>query len=109
MPCNTIQLNQVKLVLHKLDDNLLKAALKNMGATQISISGEGVNRQCSFIANGYPHVIKQEFLISRSPDVEACGREIAVEYATKVVEVAAAINGWELQKTGERSFNIIRG
>ena len=108
MPCDSIILNQVDLP--KMHPTLAGAALKNMGATDISTNNEG--QIIGFTFEGSRYSLRRGILTGESGQslrtVGQVADRLKVGYSGQVVRMQAAQNGWTVQQTGPTSYNVIK-
>jgi hypothetical protein len=100
MPCDSIVLNQIHLGL--ANKELLAAALKDLGATEISQSGQGEMR---FRLGDQAHAIRNGELIGPG-NVGATADRIKQAYSAQVVTRAASRFGWTTKKTAANKLKV---
>lgn len=109
MPCNTIQINKIQFNLDKLNEALLKAVLKDMGASVSIFNSDSLGRKTtSFNLDGSVFIIRDNTLYGQAVNVGEIGDKIKRAYSAAVVQGAAAANGWHVQQISEYEYNIIR-
>jgi len=102
MPCDSVILNQVHLGL--ANKELLAAALKEMGATEISQSGRG---EMAFNLAGRRYGVDQSGeLIGQDRNIGATADRIKQAYSSQVVKRAASRFGWTVKKTGANKLVV---
>lgn len=101
MPCDTIQMNQVEIgSMNKL---LLEAALKALGATNISVSAT----RAQFYLDGVGATISNGVLQVRA-GYEGMADRIKVGYSRQVIGLQAKRNGWQVKEVKKNVFQVIK-
>lgn len=101
MPCDSIQLNSVEL--GKMNGALLTLALRELGATNVQITGRGAY----FMLGGVPVRIQDGRMIVRA-GYEHLADRVKVAYSRQAVQYAAKKNGWKVKEVKPNVFQVVK-